>query len=328
VAMTSDQPRIFITGATGFIGAAVINELAERGYHDITALVREHADTRFLKSKGACLVIADITDPSSLDRVLGSFDYVFHCAGLIDNDDTAGLEQINVCGTENVARWAFNRSIRKFLYTSSVAVNEGNDSEILTEGLAYHALCPYGISKIEAEKNVVKYMRQGFPAVIVRPCMVYGQGDPYCMPFLIRYIHQPWACMPFWGRRRWHLVSVRNVAACLVSCMEDNRALGQIFNIADSDILTVREIMRILCEVFLLQSPFSVPGWFADLVKRIPVLKDTMQLPANNHTYSIERIKDFLGFVPPYRSQGELKLAAEYFLEAQLTPKKGILNEK
>ena len=305
--------RIFITGATGFIGRFLVEELLARGYRDITALARHRSDTSFLNSKGVKIVSGDIEDVAFVDGISGEYDVVFHCAGFVSNRNKKNLSGVNICGTKNICQWAFRRGIKKFIYLSSVAVNSGNAGISLTEDKPYMATNRYGISKIEAEKIAVEFRGQGLPMVIVRPCMVYGEGEPHMMRFLIRLIKARVFFIPNYGRVKWHLVSVRNVAVCLVRCMEDSRALGETFNIADKEALTAREVFEILSKSIGSPLPFLMPYFFTRFLTLMPIIGKHIKFFCKDRVYSIGRLEKILDFVPPYQAVPELTRAAASF---------------
>lgn len=305
--------RILITGATGFIGKFLAEELLARGYVNLTAMARRSSDTGFLKNNGIKIVLADITEKVTLDAIPAAYDIVFHCAASLGGSRKNTLEKVNIGGTENICRWAAVRRVRKFIYVSSVAVNSGNIEVPLTEDAPYNAATPYGYSKIEAEKIAIRFRNAGLPMVIIRPCMVYGEGEPHIMRFLALLVRLRLFFAPNCGKAKWHLVSVRNVAACLVRCMEDDRALGGIFNIADGDILTTREVIRIMAENLAAPEPFVFSPFFTRLFTLLPVVGKRVGFLCKDRVYSIERLKSVLNFYPPYQAVRELARAASSF---------------
>ena len=312
----NNNERIFITGATGFIGKFLIQELCAQGYINITALVRRTSKTAFLKSKGIKTACGDITDKVSLDSIPGIYDVVFHCAGLVKDANETLLQRVNIVGTENICKWAFERGIKKFVYTSSVAVNSGNTEIPLREDLPYKATNRYGISKLEGEKIAIGFRNSGLPMVIVRPCMVYGEGEPHMMALLARLIKLRLFFIPDYGKAKWHLVSVRNVAACLVHCMEDDRALGETFNIADKEVFTTREVIGILSRNLAAPGPFLLPHFLTRLLRLAPFIGKRIKFLCKDRVYSIERLESILGFTPSYQAVPELARAAAFFRQA------------
>lgn len=310
--MNKNTP-VLITGATGFIGRFLTQELCSRGYTDITAIVRRTSNTGFLKNKGVKIVLGDVADKESLGAVRGEYDVVFHCAGLVSDGNEKALSQVNILGTENVCRWAFERKIKRFIYVSSVAVNSGNTEVPLTENRPYKATSLYGLSKLEAEKIAVGFRERGLSMVIVRPCMVYGEGEPHMVPFLARIIRSRLLFLPNRGKTKLHLVSVRNVAACLVHCMEDARASGEVFNVADNEVLTVGEIFEIFAKSLGCPNPFLLSYPLTKFFILMPFFGKRIKFLCKDRVYSIERIKSILNFSPPYHVSDELACSVRNF---------------
>jgi len=297
--------KILITGATGFLGRFLVDELIAGGYTDLTALARNTSNVSPLKDKKVEIIYADITDRPSLDSVRGNWDVIFHCAGFVGNDAQT-LERINVIGTENICRFALERGVKKFLYTSSVAVNSGNTEIPLREDLPYKPTNKYGVSKMEAEKIAVGFREKGLPMLILRPCMVYGEGEPHQMPLLAKIARFRLFIIPYFAADvRLHLVSVRNVAACFVRCMEDPRAEGEIFNIADEEVLTVRQLFEIASKALGVNRPLILPRSLTRAVMFMPVIGKYVKFLSKDRVYDIGRLKAVLDFTPPYRAASE-----------------------
>lgn len=298
--------RIFVTGATGFIGRGLLAELFAKGYRNITVLARPTSNLGLLKNKDIRIIFGDVTDKISLDKIKESYDIVFHCAGFVNDGNEKVLGNVNIRGTENVCRWALKQKVWKLIYLSSVAVNSGNTQVPLTEDMPYKATNRYGFSKLEAEKIALRFKNAGLPMVIVRPCMVYGQGEPHMMALLLRLIKLRLLLLPNRGKTKLHLVSVRNVCACLVSCMEDERALGKTFNIADNEIYTISEIFNIFSKGLGSPNPILLPYFITKILAITPFIGKRIKFLCKDRIYSIERLRSELNFIPPYRADLEL----------------------
>ena len=307
--------KILITGATGFIGKFLVEELLTRGYTDITAVVRRTSNTDFLKSKGVKTVVADIADRASFNNIPGGYDVVFHCAGHFNfmGGDKKTYNEANIRGTENICRWALEHNVKKFIYVSSVAVNSGNAEALLIEDAPYKATSVYGFSKMMAEIAAVKFRDLGLPMVIIRPCMVYGEGEPHLMRFLARLIKLRLLWVPNYGETKLHLVSVRNVAACLAHCMEDSRALGGTFNVADKEVFTTRGVTEIFSKNMNAPVPILLPYFLSRVFALLPMIGKRIRFACKDRVYSIARLENVLGFTPPYNAGSELARAAASF---------------
>ena len=303
--------KILITGATGFLGKFLTDELIAGGYGDLTALARHTSNISLLSGKKIKIIYADISDKASLDAIRGDWDVVFHCAGFVGNNEKT-LRRVNVLGTENICRFALERGVKRFIYTSSVAVNSGNTEIPLKEDLPYKPTNKYGISKMEAERIAIGFREKGLPMVILRPCMVYGEGEPHLMPLLTKLARFRLLFIPYFAADlRLHLVSARNVAACFVRCMEDPRGPGNVFNIADEDILTVRRLFEVVSDTLGTGRNFILPRIPTKIMMFMPIVGKRLGYVSKERVYGIERLKSVLDFTPPYRTASEFARAVK-----------------
>jgi dihydroflavonol-4-reductase len=175
--------KIFITGATGFLGSNLARRLAEGG-DDITILVRKGSDHPFLKNLPIKRVEGDVTDLESLKAGIKNMDLVFHCAGVVSyrKSDESLMHRVNVIGTDNVCRASMEEGVKKLLYVSSTAaVGIPKDpAKPADESYPFHKKwlkIPYMHSKKIAEENVLSYADKGLDIVSANPSTFYGAGD-------------------------------------------------------------------------------------------------------------------------------------------------------
>lgn len=173
--------KYFITGATGFIGGRVAQQLRAAG-HDVIALVRDPQKAKSLQTIGVQLAPGDITDKASLRDPMTGVDGVFHIAGWykIGQGKTGDGVKINIEGTRNVLETMRDLNIPKGVYTSTLAVNSDTKGQVYDESYTYHGthLSEYDRTKWVAHHEIaVPMMQAGLPLIIVMPGLVYGPGD-------------------------------------------------------------------------------------------------------------------------------------------------------
>ncbi|MBN1630311.1 MAG: SDR family NAD(P)-dependent oxidoreductase [Thermoleophilia bacterium] len=180
--------RYLVTGATGFIGAEVVRQLAETG-HQVVAIVRDPAQaTAATKADGPLsqpevhLVRGDITEKETLRAPMAGVDGVFHIAGWykIGARDKTPAFTTNVEGTRNVLEVAGELAVGKIVYTSTLAVFSDTQGRVVDEDYSFagNHISVYDASKWRAHYEVaLPLIREGLPAVIVQPGVVYGPGD-------------------------------------------------------------------------------------------------------------------------------------------------------
>jgi dihydroflavonol-4-reductase len=172
-----------LTGATGFVGAAVLRSLIAGG-HTVRALVRPKSDRRNLSGFDCEVVIGDLTDPASLQRALRGCDALFHVAAdyRLWVPDPAVMNRINVQGTVDLFQAAAAAGVSRIVYTSSVATlrlrADGVPADEACRGELSDIIGIYKQSKFLAERAVRRLIdEEQIPIVIVKPTAPFGPGD-------------------------------------------------------------------------------------------------------------------------------------------------------
>ena len=162
-----------VTGATGFVGSHVVEELLARGWR-VRCTVRSTSRLRWLDGKPVETVRADLLDPASLTAAVDGVDAVFHVAGVLTGKTYADYRAGNVMATRNLLSAG---KPRRFVYVSSItACGPSADGTPIGEDRPCKPISLYGRSKREAEEEV---LRRGsdVAVTIVRPPVVYGPRD-------------------------------------------------------------------------------------------------------------------------------------------------------
>ncbi|MHC3438656.1 NAD-dependent epimerase/dehydratase family protein [Natrialbaceae archaeon A-gly3] len=172
----------FVTGATGFIGTKLVEQLVDDG-HDVTALTRSRSNASHLPDD-VTVVKGDITDKESMREPMAGVDRLFHMAAWWfigpGPRERETAQRINVEGTRNVLELMNELDIPKGVYTSTVGVYGNTDGEIVDESYRPDkpGLSVYFNTKWRAHYEVARpMMDDGLPLVIVQPGGVYGPGD-------------------------------------------------------------------------------------------------------------------------------------------------------
>ena len=166
--------KIVVTGASGFIGRALIRYLLAQG-HAVVPAVRQASG--FADE----VIVGDIDGATDWRLVLGGCNAIIHLAGRVHvmNDDAESrlelIRAVNIDATLNLARQAAEADVKRFIFMSTIKVNgEGRDAPY-REIDAVVPEDPYAISKWEAEQGLQRIAREtGMEVVILRPPLVYG----------------------------------------------------------------------------------------------------------------------------------------------------------
>jgi nucleoside-diphosphate-sugar epimerase len=172
---------IFVTGATGFIGTKLVNELVRQG-HTVHALMREKSNRDGLDHGRITLVQGDIMNFDSLVAGMKDCSYVFHLAAYAKNwaPDPKIFYDHNVIGMRNVFKAAKQTGVQRVVWTSTIVTfgptSPGVIGDETMPRITQKYYTEYEETKAIAEKEVLKMAAEGFPVVIVNPTRVYGPG--------------------------------------------------------------------------------------------------------------------------------------------------------
>jgi dihydroflavonol-4-reductase len=178
--------KVFLTGATGFIGQPLTWAMVRRGWQ-VTALVRrpETMAVRLLQQAGAKFVIGDVvtSERAALREAMRGADLVFHNAGWYElglaAKHRAAMHAVNVGGADTILGLAFQMEVPKIVYTSTTTALGDTAGALADESFERRApaLSYYEQTKIEAHALARRYQESGAPLVIVCPAQVIGPGD-------------------------------------------------------------------------------------------------------------------------------------------------------
>jgi len=269
--------RIFLTGATGYLGSALARRLAGAG-HELRALVRATSDTRELEALGATLFVGDVTDRLSMREAMSGSDWVVHLAAELA--PTAPLDRmraINVGGSENVASLAFKLGVGALLSVSSIAYFGGSppDGRPGTEKTPPLEPFPtaYSLTKHEGELAVRRWADQGLRVITVYPSLIYGPpGKKQGANWLLRALLQGRFPVLVGADRRTSWIFLDDVVDGMVRAMEGfGRKVppGRDYLLA-GDAATVRELAERVAALGGVKAPrLSVPVGLARAATRL-----------------------------------------------------------
>jgi dihydroflavonol-4-reductase len=264
----------FVTGASGFIGANLVHELAARG-HSVKALVRASSDLRGLQGANFERVEGDVSECDKLKVAMRGCDWCFHVAASYHLwlRDYAPMYAANVEGTRNVIEAAGSASCTRIIYTSTVGCigypmpAEGRviPSDETTPCLTAQMSNDYKRSKWQAEQVAVELTRKGLPVIIVNPSAPVGPRDVKPTPtgkMIVDFLNR---AMPAYLDTGLNWVHVRDVAighilAAQKGCIGERYILGN----ADGN-WTMKETLDVLAEITGLPAPKTRIPYFVAL---------------------------------------------------------------
>jgi dihydroflavonol-4-reductase len=239
--------RALVTGASGFVGAAVARSLVNAGWQ-VRALVRPGSDRTNLQGLPLDIAVGDLTLPASLADALADCEALFHVAAdyRLGAPDPSQLYRTNVEGTRNLLTAAMHAGVGKIVYTSSVATvgipSDGSPGDEQTPVSLAAMIGHYKRSKFLAEQVVLDAVRAGAPAVIVNPSTPVGPGDVKPTPTGQLVLDAAAGRMPAYVDTGLNIVHVDDVAAGHLLAFHRGRA-GERYILGGED-MTLRDILE------------------------------------------------------------------------------------
>ena|SRR2546427_3369242 len=255
-----------LTGATGFVGSAVLRCLTDAG-HRVRALVRPNSDRRNLSGVDCEIVTGDLADPDSLKRAVQGCEAVFHVAAdyRLWVPDPEKMNRINVQGTDALIRAAAAAGVSRIVYTSSVATlrlrDDGFPADEESRAELSDMIGTYKQSKFLAEQEVNRLVAEaGVPVVIVKPTAPFGPGDVKPTPTGRVVVQAASGRMPAYVETGLNVVHVDDVAAGHLQAYEKG-AVGETY-ILGGENRTLRWILETVAELTGRPPPrIRLPHW-------------------------------------------------------------------
>jgi len=311
---------ILVTGATGFVGKAVVQcLLAEDESRSVAVAVRR--DDKHWPEGVLPRVTGDLEPDTDWSVALGGISLVVHCAARAHVmketavDPLEEFRRVNVQGTLNLARQAAAARVQRFVFVSSIKVN-GEATQFgrpFTAGDAPAPLDSYGVSKMEAEQGLREIARQtGMKVVIIRPPLVYGPGVKANFAAMMRWLKRgvPLPLGAIHNQRS--LVALDNLVDLIVTCITHPAAVNQTFLVSDGEDVSTTDLLRRMgqalgCSACLIPVPMSCLKLASAMVGK----RDVAQRLCGSLQVDMSNTRLLLGWTPPLSLDKGLKKAAE-----------------
>lgn len=320
---------VLVTGATGALGARVVQTLHEVGY-SVRTLSRDTPQDGILPD-GIEVLTGDVTDPAAVRAAVRGVEAVMHMAALLHivNPPPAlreKYERINVGGTASVIDAAINAGVKRVVLSSTIAVYGRSDGQVLNEESPVHPDTFYAQTKLAAEQIVLNVRRQdGQPlGTVLRLGAVYGARIKGNYQRLVQALARGRFIPIGDGRNRRTLVYDQDVARAAVLAVEHPAAAGRVYNVTDGQFHTLNEIIAAICDSLGRTPPrLSLPitpvrlaaGIIEDSARFIgrpsPIGRETIDKYTEDIAVDSRRIQTELGFVPQYNLRAGWQEAIE-----------------
>lgn len=319
---------VFVTGATGFTGSALVRKLVARGV-TVRALARPTAVLGSLSKLSIDWIRGDICDEALIRRAVAGVTHVIHLAGTFRETGATEAEhyRVQVQGTQCVARVAAaERTLKRFVHISTIGVHGHIDTPPADEATRFMPGDAYQRTKAEGELWLRTFAEEvGMPFTVVRPAMVFGPGDRRMLK-LFKMAARGW--FPIIGRTRGlvHLVHVDDLTDMLLLVAVHPNAVGEVFICGGPASTELREVVAIASEVYGVSTNFvRVPAAPVFALARLcelvcqplgikpPLFRRRVAFFTKDRSFKTEKMTRLLGFQARVSGKVGIQLTAEWY---------------
>jgi nucleoside-diphosphate-sugar epimerase len=319
---------IVVTGATGFLGSALVTELI-RQKQPLRILARDEQKARAQFGDAVTVIEGDINDEEQVRRAVDGATIIYHLVGRLYHPSTPPelYYRTHVEGTRILLNACKSQSqLQRIVHCSTTGVHGETGRTPAAEDAPFAPTNPYEVTKLEAELLALRACReQGLPVSVARPGLVYGPGDLHLLGFfssikkgLFRVIDG--------GKALLHPIYIDDMTAAFLLCAERPQAIGQSYNLAGDRPVTIRELATAIAHSLDKELPGgSIPLWLANLASDIfaltpgmrgehaPLTRSRVKFLTSSRVYDISRAQNELGFFPIVQLEEGMKKTSAWY---------------
>lgn len=317
-----------VTGATGFLGSALVNELI-RQKQPVRILARDEQKARAQFGDEVTIIVGDINDEEPVRRAVDGATIIYHLVGRLYHPSTPPelYYRTHVEGTRILLNACKGQSqVQRIVHCSTTGVHGETGRTPAAEDAPFAPTNPYEVTKLEAELLALRaWQEQGLPVSVARPGLVYGPGDLHLLGFfssikkgLFRVIDG--------GKALLHPIYIDDMTAAFLLCAERPEAIGHSYNLAGDHPVTIRELATAIAHSLGKELPgSSIPLWLANLASDIfalapgmrgekaPLTRSRVKFLTHSRIYDISRAKKELSFSPGVQLEEGMRRTAAWY---------------
>ena len=316
--------KLLVTGATGFIGRALITRILTYSDYQVYAAVRR------LVSDFSSVVnqwkFDGISSNTDWHNALQGIDCIIHTAARVHimsdtvNDPLEEFRNVNTSGTLNLAQQAAESGVKRFIYLSSIKVNgeETLQESPFTPDDIYIPTDPYALSKYEAEQGLLKITQETqMEVVIIRPPLVYGPGVKANFLSMMKWLYKGLP-LPFGAiKNKRSLVALDNLIDLIIICINHPAAADQVFLVSDGEDLSTSDLLNRVSNALDKKSRLlPINQQLLEFSLKLVGKKDLAQRLCGSLQVDISKAKNLLNWTPPVSVDEGLRKTALHYIES------------
>lgn len=319
---------ILVTGATGFLGSALVTTLVQQ-QQPVRILAHDATKARAQFGEAVTIIPGEITDKLAVQQAVSGVTCIYHLVGRLYHPSipTELYQQTHVEGTRIILEACQGqRQLQRFVHCSTTGVHGVTGKNPAAENAPFGPTNPYEATKLAAELLALNaYHEQGLPISIIRPGLVYGPGDLHLLGFftsikkgLFRVIDH--------GTALLHPIYIDDMTTAFLLCAKRPEAVGHCYNIAGPRPVTIRELATAIAHSLGKDLPRgSIPLWLANSAsdffslipglqgERAPLTRSRVKFLTNSRVYDCNRAKKELSFQPLTDLDTGMQKTAEWY---------------
>lgn len=300
--------KAFVTGASGFIGTHLVEELLRQNWKVGVLLHKQPMTAR----ENLQVFHGDIRDAAILEDMLAGADVLFHLAAALGATQIKSREffQINAQGVTNVLKAAGKAGVKRVVHFGSAGVlGSVKENKAVGEDYPAQPIEIYDKSKLAGEDAALRYAKEGMDVVVVRPGWAYGPGDHRTFK-LIKAVAKKRFILVTKGKTRLTPVHIQDLIQGILLCVEKAQR-GEIYHLAGPEVLSVREVVHMIGEaagvrvpgISLPLFPVKIAAWsmekaFGLFKKEAPLSMGKLGFFIHPKPLAIRKAREELGYSP------------------------------
>jgi nucleoside-diphosphate-sugar epimerase len=319
---------ILVTGATGFLGSALVTELVKQK-QAVRILARDEKKARTQFGETITIIHGDITDVEQVRQAVDGATTIYHLVGRLYHPSipTELYQRTHVEGTRILLEACKGqKQLKRLVHCSTTGVYGITGNTPATEDAPFAPSNPYEVTKLEGERLVLKAHREwGLRVSVARPGLVYGPGDLHLLGFFSS-IKKGWFRVINGGGAMLHPIYIDDMTQAFLLCAQHPEAIGRSYNLAGDHPVSIHELATTIAHSLGKELPSgSIPFWLANLAsdvfavtpgikgEKAPLTHSRVKFLTSSRIYDSSRAQSELGFAPTVTLEEGIKRTAQWY---------------